>query len=366
MPRALAAAAVVLAVGTGVAHPRPLLRLADPRITEASGIAAGLASPGMFYVQNDSGDASRFFAIDKRTGKTAATVVVAGARNVDWEDIAVAPDAAGTPSVWLADIGDNDAARHSVEVYRVAEPHLDAADRGRTIRLPVAQEWRLRYPTGPTDAEGLAVAPDGTGYVVTKSIGNAAVYELPPHARGDRPQVMQRIGSITFHPTGTANPFGLAGQLIATGATISANGSAFVVRTYSDAWVWRLGADGLGAALRNKPAVVALPRQQQGEGVAVVGSRLVVDSEGARSPVFAIALPPSTASPGARSDRSSGPRSPTGSTSTPPSSGPRSPTSSPSPSPSSGSGTPRLFILAVLLAGGLLLVRTASRARRSD
>jgi hypothetical protein len=162
------AALVVTAVGTAPAaapsrRTHLLFRIADPRITEASGIAPGIASPGVDYVENDSGDTNRFFALNRRTGATAATITVVGARNVDWEDIAAAPDAAGTPSVWLADIGDNGAVRDEVQVYRVAEPHVRAADRNRTVRVRVADVWRLRYPGGPVDAESLAVAPDGTG-----------------------------------------------------------------------------------------------------------------------------------------------------------------------------------------------------------
>jgi hypothetical protein len=336
---------------TAAGTPHVLFRFADPRLAEASGIAVGRASPGVFYVQNDSGDSNRFFAVDRRTGATAATVIVAGARNVDWEDIAVAPDAAGTPSVWLADIGDNDAVRPSVQVYRVAEPHIDPADRARTVRVAVAQEWQLRYPGGPTDAEGLAVAPDGTAYLVTKSIGSATIYQLPPAPQAARVQLLRRVGRVTLHATGTTNPFGLVGQLVATGATIPADGSVFVIRSYADAWVWRLGTTGLGAALREAPKLVRLPRQRQGEGVAVAGGRLVVDSEGVHSAVVSVALPSARVSTGTPTAR---PSTPAG------------PSSSPSPSASGGGGTPRLLILIVLLAGGFLLVRTSTRARRSE
>jgi outer membrane protein assembly factor BamB len=117
--------AIAPAPAAGASTPGQLLfRIADPRITEASGIAPGLASPGIVYVHNDSGDTNRFFALDARTGATVATVQVTGTSNQDWEDIAVARDAAGTPSVWLADIGDNDAVRPEIRVYRADEPTL--------------------------------------------------------------------------------------------------------------------------------------------------------------------------------------------------------------------------------------------------
>ena len=362
-----ALARLLLAAALGGPAPAPagpvtLFRFADPRITEASGIAHGLRSPGVFYVQNDSGDTARFFAVNRRTGRTAATVTVPGARNVDWEDIAVAPDRAGTPSVWLADIGDNDAVRAGVQVYRVAEPRIDPNGRDRSLRAPVAQVWRLRYPGGPTDAEGLAVAPDGTAYVVTKSIGSATVYRLPADPRAGRSQLLHRIGRIEFHPTGTANPFGPAGAMMATGATISADGAVFAVRTYADAWVWQIDGRPIGAALRDPPLVVALPDQPQGEGITVTGDRVVVDSEGTHSASSAVALPHQSVSPGT-------PTVSPGTSTSAASSAPPAPTSAPSSSGRSGSGdggTPRLLIILVLVGGGLLVVRTAGRTPRGD
>src|SRR5262245_44525722 len=96
-----------------------LFLVADPRIVEASGIATSIVHPAVMYVHNDSGDSARFFALDGHTGRTVATYTVPGATNIDWEDIAVARDRRGVPSVWLADIGDNDANRTEVRIYRV-------------------------------------------------------------------------------------------------------------------------------------------------------------------------------------------------------------------------------------------------------
>lgn len=303
--RVLAVGAVLLLLlGTAPAAAAPrstrlLYRIADPRITEASGIAVGIASPGIDYVNNDSGDRNRFFALDARSGATVATITVAGAGNVDWEDIAVARDAAGTPSVWLADIGDNQAARPEVRVYRVDEPRIRPGRRGRTLRTARADVWRLRYPQGAVDAESLAVAPGGPAYVITKSLlGRSAAYRLPNHPDRGRVQVLRRVGSIQLTPTGTANPFGLPGQLAVTGAAISADGSVLAVRTYADAYVWPLARGGVPAALRRRPFRVALPEQRQGEGIAVGGAALLVDSEGIHSAVYRVALPAAAPSPG--------------------------------------------------------------------
>ncbi|HJQ42447.1 MAG TPA: hypothetical protein VJ831_05150 [Jatrophihabitantaceae bacterium] len=279
-----------IGVVTARARAHMLFRLGDPRITEASGIARGIASPGVFYVENDSGDVNRFFAVDRRTGETAATVFVTGARNVDWEDLAVAGDRRSAPSVWLADIGDNDAVRRTVQLYELAEPHIDPTWRNRTVRVSVAREWQLRYPGGPVDAESLAVSPGGTPYIVTKSFGGATVYRVPAWRPGGAVQTVRRVGRISFHSTGTANPFGLFGQIVATGAAISASGRVFAVRTYSDVWAWRVTGS-MADTLRHKPVVMPLPRQPQGEGLTVIGNHAVVDSEHPHTAVYAVRLP---------------------------------------------------------------------------
>jgi hypothetical protein len=276
----LAAAILVPSSAPIAAH--LLFRFADRRITEASGIAPGIASPGIFYVQNDSGNPNQIFAVSGHDGHTAATITVPGAHNVDWEDLAVAPAADGTASIWVADIGDNDAVRRTVALYRLAEPHLDPTARNQTVRLPVAQQWRLRYPSGPIDAEALAVAPDGTAYVITKSLDAATVYQVPGSPRPGPAQALRRL-FVQDLP-------------LVTGAAMSADGALFVLRSYTAAWVWRLGPRGL-TGLHATPVVVPLPLQPQGEGIAIVGNQLVVDSEGTHAPVYAVPLPPTMAHP---------------------------------------------------------------------
>jgi hypothetical protein len=260
-----------------------LFHIADPRITEASGIATSEVHPGVVYVQNDSGDSPRFFAVDLHTGRTVATYAVPNATNVDWEDIAVARDRRGVASVWLADIGDNDARRAEVRIYRVDEPRA-----GSAVGPP--EVWRLRYPDGPHDAESLAVSPGGAAFIVTKSLlGSSAVYAVP--ARPGGVQTLHKIGEIHFALTGTPGGPNIVGQLTATGAAFSRDGTLLAVRTYTDAYLWRVVDGDLAAALRVPPVRVALPAQPQGEGIAVGGSRLLVDSEGRGSALYAVPLP---------------------------------------------------------------------------
>ena len=107
-----------------------------------------------------------------------------GAQAEDWEDIAVGPGPGGGAALFLADIGDNAAARPNVVVYRVKEPRVAAGGGGSTAR---ARALVLRYPDGAHDAEALLVSPTtGALFIVAKDYsGKAGVY-LAAHARPGR------------------------------------------------------------------------------------------------------------------------------------------------------------------------------------
>ena len=59
-------------------------------LDEISGIAASRNMPGYFWAQVDSGGPAELYLLDA-SGKLVQSYPVAGATNVDWEDIAVAP-----------------------------------------------------------------------------------------------------------------------------------------------------------------------------------------------------------------------------------------------------------------------------------
>jgi hypothetical protein len=251
--------------------------------------------------------------------------------------------------VWIADIGDNDSKRAEVRVYRVDEPHVDAQSNGAQTSTSNPDVWRLRYPGGPVDAEGLAVAPGGAAYIFTKSIfGATGVYALPARPDPAKVQALRRIGEITFRPTGTPGGPNIVGQVTATGAALSHDGSVLAVRTYTDAYLWPVRGGDVARALRAAPVRTALPQQPQGEGITVDRTRLLIDSEGAHSGVLAVTLPRlSTATP----SRSATP----------------APSSTPSRSTSKRSG-PGIAVIAVVLlalaAGAWTLRRQAGRARK--
>jgi hypothetical protein len=269
------------------------LVLADPRITESSGLAT--ASTGdVVYTHNDSGDEGRVFAVGP-DGRTRTTYVLPGVEPRDWEDMARGPDEQGRSSLWIGDIGDNNAVRENgLLVHRVLEPQ--PTDQAEVTTEPPTS-FRLRYPDGPGDAETLLVHPrTGRLYVVTKPLaGTARVYAAPPELDPDGPNLLERVADAPTQATGTPGGPGIGGlaNFLVTAGDISPDGSRVAVRTYTDVYEWTVPGDDVAAAFDGEPTVTPLPERRQGEGLAYTadGDAVLVSTEGAASPVDRVPLP---------------------------------------------------------------------------
>ncbi len=240
----------------------------DPAIVESSGlVVAGTRTGELVITTNDSGDSGRVFAVDPATGSTVG-VTSWTSEPVDVE--ALAP--AGQGHVWVGDIGDNRRARQSVEVLRVP------VGRGQVTASP--ETYELVYPDGAHDAEALLSHPvTGQLFVVTKGIFAGAVYAAPLRLRADHPHRMTQVGEAPG---------------LVTDATFLPGGGGVVVRTYSQAHL---------VAFPSWQPVSSwdLPQQEQGEGIALAGRDLLLSSEGVRSQVLSVALPPEAAATDLRS-----------------------------------------------------------------
>jgi hypothetical protein len=240
--------------------------LADPQITESSGIVASAAYDDVLYTHNDSGDVARFFRINASC-RTTGTFLLSGVQARDWEDIARGPG----DTLWLGDIGDNNATRdRGILVHRVPEPDLAASG---VTRL-TATSYRLRYPDGPHDAEALLVHPrTGQVLVVTKGFAGGAVYAAPLPLQASQPNVLKEVGRVSVPEV--------------TAGDISPDGSRVVLRNYTAAYEWHVSGDDVGKALKGEPTRIPLPKSPQGEAITYSrdGRALIVSSEGAGAAV---------------------------------------------------------------------------------
>jgi hypothetical protein len=141
----------------------------------------------------------------------------------------------------------------------------------RGERTVDAASFGLVYPDGAHDAEALVRHPlTGQLFVITKGVFAGTVYAAPLRLRADRPNRLAEVGEAPG---------------IVTDATFLPGGGGVVMRTYTTAHL---------AAFPSWQPVSSweLPQQEQGEGIALAMRELLVSSEGARSEVLKVALPP--------------------------------------------------------------------------
>lgn len=210
-----------------------------PEVRESSGAAEATTWPGaLFWTHNDSGHTPHLFAVAE-DGSLVARLRVAGAQNVDWEDMAAAPcpveggagDAGAAVGagrcLYIGDVGDNRERRPALDLYRIPEPSASAVRSGAgagagagagtgagagdgagagaragagagsgaragtgagerpggaaadTLTAP-ARHWAIRLPDGPRDIESLHVLEGERVFLITKGRADPVdVYTLP-------------------------------------------------------------------------------------------------------------------------------------------------------------------------------------------
>ncbi|MBS1601419.1 MAG: hypothetical protein JST42_02040 [Bacteroidetes bacterium] len=212
----------------------------DRRLDELSGIAASPDQPGIFFVHNDSGDSSRFFAIGPDgalkaifhfKGEPTARL---GVRDV--EDIAIGPGPdSGANYIYLGDIGDNNAQRGFVTVYRIKEPIVTgAAGAISSADVPhfelTADPLYLNYPDGARDAETLMIDPLLRQlYIVSKREDSVHVYSTPLDFSPRVTRTLVRNANLHFP--------GLDKWI--TAGDISRKGDQILIKSYTGVFYWR-------------------------------------------------------------------------------------------------------------------------------
>lgn len=222
----------------------------DVSISEASGLAVSASNPGYLWVHEDSGTPPRLTLL-KKDGTVVKSMVVDGADNVDWEDMALSkgPD----PSLsylYLADVGDNFKVRNDYIIYRVPEPMTTASSAAGTDKI------RFDYPDGSRDAEAIFVEHQTKSiYIITKSDNPARVYKLP------FPQSTTTVNQAVF--------VGQLGFSSVTGAAMSPDGKEIIIKTYLALNYFNVSAgQTVENAFKKTPESLAYELEPQGEAVA--------------------------------------------------------------------------------------------------
>jgi hypothetical protein len=270
---------------------RPLGRIESDALRELSGIAASRRNPGVLYVHNDSGDAPRIYAINEKAQLLGACNIQ-GVRARDWEDIAVGPGPEpNRPCVYIGDIGDNEAKRPEVVVYRVPEPKLDPAVPFGQVRVGPADGLRFTYPDGPRDAETLLVDPLTRDiYIISKRDLSPRVYHAAYPQSTTQPTRLKQVALL---------PFGT----FPTGGDVAPDGRRVLVRSMFHAGLWeRPAGEPLWRAFSGPQAALPLADEPQGEAICCdsQGRGYFTISEGTHATLyyFAPAPPPLHPTPG--------------------------------------------------------------------
>ena len=261
--------------------PEGLLR--DKVMDEISGISASGIHPDVYYVHNDSGDTSRFFAITA-DGKLLTTIYYKadGTTNgvYDCEDIAVGPGPVkGKSYVYLGDIGDNAASRKYVTINRVEERKTWDKD---SIANVVQTPLYVKYPHGPRDAEAMMIDPiEKLLCIVTKRFDSVEVYTTPLNFKARDTVTLTFRVRLFFK--------GIKPFKWITAGDISKNGQQILLKSYEKVYYWdRKPGEHIWQTMKRAPIEPSYKQEKQGEAIGFTpdGKGYYTTSEGVYSPIY--------------------------------------------------------------------------------
>ncbi len=257
----------------------------NAHVIEASGLVASRKQPPVLWIHNDSGNEAVLYAV-RPDGESLASYHLSGCECVDWEDIAIGPGPRpDTDYLYIADSGTNSQAREVITIYRVAEPKVPE-HHNEDVSLEGVETIRLSYPGHLVhDAETLFIDPaDGDLYIVTKSaLGDSGVYRAKAPLDTNLTEQLELVKLLQFPDTGAR------GAPRSTAGDIAADGSAILLKTYTQAfWFPREKGEAVADALSKPPCAVPLATEPQGEaiGIAADGSGYYTVSEGEHQPIY--------------------------------------------------------------------------------
>jgi hypothetical protein len=256
------------------ANAGPTCRISRPafalpsELSETSGAALDPRTPGLFWTHGDSGAEPIVYAI-AADGQMAAQVALTGARNRDWEDMAIGP-CGGGQCVFAADIGNNGGRGREMVLYRAPLP---AATDGASAP---AEAFRARFPGGAgRDAEAVFVTAEGEVYIINKGQRHPIDLWRWPTPLQPGPVDLVRVRQLAPNPEQPGDAV--------TGAGASEDGRWVAVRTYGRLAVYRT-ADLLGSGGPAFSMDLAPLGEPVGEGVAMRsdGTVLLTSESGGR------------------------------------------------------------------------------------
>ncbi|MDZ7316879.1 MAG: hypothetical protein ONB24_12225 [candidate division KSB1 bacterium] len=263
--------------------------IVDRRIEEISGIAASLRSPGRYWVINDSGNEAKLHLIDLH-GNLFHSVVVQGAVNIDWEDLAAFQEN-GRPRLLIADTGANAVERSYLSLYLLDEPD-ESAD-----SVSVDQGIDFVFPDGVLDCEAAAVDVEARKILlIDKRTVPPVCAELPLHPASAGILTAERVAEATTvrqpTPEEIERPLDRHHAQI-TAMDLAPDRSRLALLTYRRLYIYDIPAgEPWYAAPAREPKIIEFPALQQAEAVCFSGdgASLIMTTEKLPAPLLKVVL----------------------------------------------------------------------------
>ncbi|MBO6524858.1 MAG: hypothetical protein JJ971_13585 [Balneolaceae bacterium] len=244
-------------------------RIDQPARDEVSGIVKSRKHEDTYWVHGDSGTKDHIYAINskgeiKSIKKKYEGAEIKGAKNKDWEDIALGED--GT--LILADFGNNCHCRDDLKILIIEEPEPDDDE------TDVLAEYRIKYP----EREGvlsLFIQDNHNAEAVFMRAGN--IYIITKNESGGEAKLFRLDNPVEDEvniPT-EVSAFKFRGQV--TAADISPDESKLAVLTYRSIWLFDL-VEGI-PFFDGKKYWQPIQGVEQVESIAFSGDDLIIAEE---------------------------------------------------------------------------------------
>lgn len=268
------------------------------RLVENSVAVTSVSQSGVIFGLNDSGNGPYLFAFDS-TGAGRGVWYIEGAQNRDWEAAASGPCSTNNAAscLYVGDVGDNEARKPRLTVYRFAEPSVPPLPIDSVVLLRDVSRVDFRYPDQPHDVEAMYVSRDGSVFLITKR-------RLLDAQQRPRPALIFRVPATAWDSSGVVTAAlvdslpivpGASPDRLVSDAALAPDGRLLAVRTYAEVFVFAMDtATGLPVSgIAPGKCFIAGLREKQGEGIGWWWDRrrLVLTSEGRYSPLYVIECP---------------------------------------------------------------------------
>ena len=228
-------------------------------LSEVSGIIYSRRNKNVLWAEEDSGN-GQFLYVYSTTGHLEKKIALLNTMTHDAEDIGYGPDKVGNyNSVFLADIGDNNNKRSTVDIYTFPEPEfLDSTS--IPSEMTAENKISLKYPDYPgirENAEAMFVDPiTNRMYIFSKKASTCHVYTL------DFPYDYTSVNTLKY--VGDIN---IRFEKV-TAADISPDGMYVLLKTYEHIFYWkRESGEDLNKTFTRMPELVPYQGEVQGEAV---------------------------------------------------------------------------------------------------